>query len=577
MEAIMQKNTSQMRQPEPAFAEAIATHAGVLQMDAQRKIACVNDVFTKITGYGTQDVLGRSLEIFDSGYNTSEQVEAMWAMVDDGLAWHGTNKYKRKDGQDIWARMTIKSLVSPQGEREGYVAICTDVTDLVVLSEEEKRMVSRTEYTRVVNRVYAMDRRKSPLDVLLTQALDILFEVPWLDVLSKGGVFLVDPEDDQGLKLQCSHSLGEHIESLCGNIKFGQCLCGRAAQTRTLVHASCVDERHDVRFDAMQPHGHYNVPIMIGDELVGVLVVYLEHGAKKNRDHEVFLTEFSGALGVMIGFKQREEELVAKKQEALVAAEMAKKAMVEAQQAEAAKSNFLSTMSHELRTPMNGVVGMLHVLKMGELSEDQGENVDLALSSADLLLTIINSILDFAKLEHGAMPMESLPVNLQDLIENTRGVFAPLALDKNLTLNTQVDPALPETILGDPTRLLQILNNFLSNAIKFTETGDISLTVEPQSNDTGSDMPGWLVIKVTDSGIGMNAQQADVIFDRFTQADNTISRKFGGTGLGLSICKQLAEAMGGSIGVDSQEGQGSTFWAKIPLRAAVSPDLSCVA
>ncbi|MDQ7019604.1 MAG: ATP-binding protein [Robiginitomaculum sp.] len=362
--------------------------------------------------------------------------------------------------------------------------------------------------------------------------------------------------------------MGEQIESHCAKIKFGHCLCGRAAQSRSLVHASCVDERHDVRFDTMEPHGHYNVPIMVGDELVGVLVVYLEHGTKKNKDHEVFLTEFAHALGVLIGFKQREENLVAKKKEALAAAEMAKKAMVEAQQAEVAKSNFLSTMSHELRTPMNGVVGMLHVLKMGELSEDQSESVDLALSSADLLLTIINDILDFTKLEHGAMTMESLPVNLQELVDNIRTVFAPLALDKYLNLDARVDPSLPKDILGDPTRLRQILNNFLSNAIKFTEAGNVSLILERQANEETPEGPDWLVFKVKDSGIGLNAEQRDLIFERFMQADNTISRKFGGTGLGLSICKQLAEAMGGMIGVDSVEGEGSTFWVKLPLISA---------
>ncbi len=552
----------------PAIAKAFATHAGVVLMDAQRNIVWVNDVFAKTTGYDRQELLGVAMDTFDSGYNTEEQIEAMWSMVDGGVAWQGTNKYKGNKGQDIWARMTIQRLVDDQGEADGYIVICTDVTDLVNLSKENKRMVSRSEYMRVVNRVYAIDRSDNELDTLLTQALDVLFEVPWLDVLSKGGVFLMDPDDDQLLRLRCSHRLGEHIESHCAKIKFGHCLCGRAAQSRSLVHASCVDERHDVRFDAMKPHGHYNVPIMVGDELVGVLVVYLEHGTKKNKDHEVFLTEFAHALGVLIGFKQREENLVAKKKEALAAAEMAKKAMVEAQQAEAAKSNFLSTMSHELRTPMNGVVGMLHVLKMGELSEDQSESVDLALSSADLLLTIINDILDFTKLEHGAMTMESLPVNLHELVNNIRTVFVPLATDKHLNLDASVAPDLPETILGDPTRLRQILNNFLSNAIKFTDAGDVSLVVEKQVNKEAPGALDWLVLSVKDSGIGLSDEQRELIFERFTQADNTISRKFGGTGLGLSICKQLTEAMGGRIGVDSAEGEGSTFWVKLPLKSA---------
>ncbi len=541
------------------------THAGVARLDTQRRFVWVNDTFSKMVGYNPAEMIGKGPEILDPGFNTPEQVEFMWSHVDTKGFWRGANKYKCKDGTTIWAQMTFQTIKDDQGQSGGYSCVCTDVTSLVDMTAEKKRMISRSDYTRVVNRVYAIDRTDRPLDHILVRALDILFEVPWLDVLSKGGVFLVDPEDDNALKLRCSHRMGPEIETRCAKIKFGQCLCGRAAQTRQLIHASCVDDRHDVRFDSMQPHGHYNVPIMIGDDLVGVLVVYLEHGSAKNKDHEVFLSAFAHALGVMIGFKQREEELVAKKQEALVAAEFAQKAMVEAQQAETAKSNFLSTMSHELRTPMNGVVGMLHVLKMGELDEDQEQSVDLALSSADLLLTIINDILDFTKLEHGAMHMEQLPLNLAETLGEVAATFSPLAFEKNLELITHLDPNLPEVALGDPTRLRQIINNFISNAIKFTQGGAITMAMDYQSNETNPTAPDWLVLKVTDTGMGMNDAQISVIFDRFTQADNSISRKFGGTGLGLSICKQLAEAMGGEIGVSSVDGQGSSFWVKVPL------------
>jgi signal transduction histidine kinase len=169
-------------------------------------------------------------------------------------------------------------------------------------------------------------------------------------------------------------------------------------------------------------------------------------------------------------------------------------------------------------------------------------------------------------LEHGAMSMESLPVNLQGVMDDSFAIFAPMAMDKNLTLNRSIAPSLPEQVSGDPTRLRQIINNFVSNAIKFTDTGSVSIAFEREENTGDPDSPDWLVIRVSDTGIGLSDEQADVIFERFNQADNSISRKFGGTGLGLSICKQLAEAMQGTIVVDSVEGQGSTFQVKLPLR-----------
>ncbi len=418
---------------------------------------------------------------------------------------------------------------------------------------------------RVVNKVFDLDRADMPLHAVLKRALDVLFEVPWLDVLSKGGVFLIDPDDDNALKLSCSHHLGPDIETLCSKIKFGQCLCGRAAQTRKIIHASCVDHRHDVRFEGIKPHGHYNVPIRIGNDLLGVLVVYLEHGTQKSRDHVEFLGEFAKALGVLIGFKQREEALIAKSDEAEASAAIAKKAMMEARRGEAAKSNFLSTMSHELRTPLNGVVGMLHVLKMGQMNEEQGEQLDVALSSADLLLSIINDVLDFSKLEHGAMQMEALPVSLSGFLKEINQTFAPLVQEKNLQFHSIVDPHLPDTILADPTRIRQICNNFISNAIKFTDTGSVVVSLEQQITPMAAGQEKRLVIKVIDTGIGLSEDAAVMVFDRFSQADNSISRKFGGTGLGLSICKQIAEAMGGQTGVDSEAEKGSTFWANLPL------------
>ena len=548
----------------PAMAGVISAGTGLIALDAQRCFVWINDYCADLIGYDLDEIKGRNIELLEAGHYTNEQVQGLWRKVDTGETVRFRNQYRSKSGETAWVQAVLTAERDEDGNITGYCTAFTDVSDLVDAAKTRKRMISRAEYTRIVNKVFEIERADMPLDAILRRALDILFKVPWLDVLSKGGVFLLDPDDDQTLRLACSHSLGPDIESLCARVRFGHCLCGRAAQMRQLIHASCVDERHEVRFDAMQPHGHYNVPIMIGGDLVGVLVVYLEHGMQKTRDHEAFLTEFANALGVLIGFKQREEALVAKKQEALVAAELAQKAMIEAQKAEQAKSNFLSTMSHELRTPMNGIVGMLHVLKMSELDPEQEDNINLALSSADLLLNIINDILDFTKLEYGALKLEDLPVDLPAMAGEMAAAFTPLAREKGLEIRYTLADDLPRRIMGDPTRLRQICNNFLSNAIKFTSSGHVLLEFERQPGDG----EGTLLIKVTDTGIGLDEEAAKVIFDRFTQADDSITRQFGGTGLGLSICRELATAMGGEVGVDSEKGKGSTFWVRLPLREA---------
>ncbi|PHS22951.1 MAG: hypothetical protein COA84_11925 [Robiginitomaculum sp.] len=428
----------------------------------------------------------------------------------------------------------------------------------------ENRDMRLREYVGAINTVYAINRKDLSLKAVLERALEVLFAVPCLDILSKGGVYLRDPEDDDQLVLICSNGLRPQIDKQCAKIKLGECLCGQAALVRKIVLGSCVKSRTEVTTDGQGLRGQYSIPIMIGEKLVGVLVVYLHQSTEKNRNHEKFLSEFAHALGVLIGFKQREEELVAKEQTARAAANLAEEAMIRAQQAEQAKSSFLSMMSHELRTPMNGIVGMLHALNMGHLDEEQREYVDLALSSSDLMLSIINDILDTTKLDHSAITLNNLPICLQDFLDETRTTFAPLVEEKQLRFEARMDDDLPAYIGGDKKRLHQVLNNFISNAVKFTPHGSIILTIGRQENPDDARAPDCIIFKVTDTGIGLGKDSCEIIFDRFTQVDSSISRHYGGTGLGLFISRQLAQAMGGEVGVDSEKGRGSTFWCKIP-------------
>ena len=298
-----------------------------------------------------------------------------------------------------------------------------------------------------------------------------------------------------------------------------------------------------------------DAPFHTQGKLTGVVTI--EHvGASRDwaPDEQQFAQALANFMTLVLEAARRRES-----EEALAIAKIA------AEDATKAKAEFLANMSHEIRTPMNGVIGMTEILARTPLTATQRHYVETIHNSGDTLLTLINDILDFSKIEAGKLDIQSVPIDLRDIVERTVEQLAERAQRKGLHILADYDPAVPTAVMGDPIRIRQIVTNLLGNAIKFTQEGDVSVTVTVDTPPSALDGVPKIKLAVTDTGSGISAEGQAKLFQSFSQVDGSSTRVHGGTGLGLSICKQLSGLMGGTIGVESVIGQGSTFWVVLPL------------
>ncbi|MDX2470421.1 MAG: MHYT domain-containing protein [SAR324 cluster bacterium] len=425
----------------------------------------------------------------------------------------------------------------------------------IALKEQEAKLAQRHDFQKLVSDILYLSQQKLRLNVQLGEALQLILGSPLFSFQEQGCIFIFDSEK-QELSMEISLGFNSELLTRCDKIKLGECVCGIAAQSKEMVQTFHNDEQHHIILEEMDPHGHCCVPLISGGNLIGLLNLYTNSSEKISSEKLSYLQLISETLSNLILRKQGERALILAKEEA--------------EQANRAKSNFLANMSHEIRTPMNAVLGLTHVLLDSDIAPEHVELLKIIHSSGENLLKIINDILDISKIEAGMVKPDLIPLNFENIMMQSLIPLKLLATQKGLDFNIELSPKIPKTLFGDDMLLHQIVTNLVGNAIKFTEVGSITVTM-----DLESIIGDKIILQgcVADTGLGIAPEKRDIIFENFNQADFSTTRKFGGTGLGLAIVKKLVDMFGGSVRVESVFGQGSKFYWSVILQKSLEPEL----
>ncbi len=489
---------------------ALDQHALVSTADLDGKIIEVNDKFCETSGFSRDEVLNGNHHLINTEYHNETFFKHLWHTINLGSVWQGEVKNKKKNGTFYWVNQTIVPFLNSKKDAYEYISICTDISSQ---KNQHKELLDNWNFMEKVTSTMAQG-----VYVLNVKGLCTFWNTEAENILGW---------TDKDLINQNLHTLIHHQDENGNKIAAADCPTLKSIQNKQAYTSD--KEAFTHKDGQIIPISITSVPLLENDNIVGSVAIFNDISSRKQNE------------------------------------KLLNNAIINAEQASQAKSDFLANMSHEIRTPMNGIIGMTDLALDTSLNDEQREYLDIVKESACSLLTIINDILDFSKIDAGNMVLERNNFHFENLLTEILLLSDEKAQGKNLNLSSELSvlSELPTYLTGDSQRLRQILLNLLDNAIKFTDTGDIKLSILLQEHTA---QKYNLLFSISDTGIGIEKDKHSTIFDSFLQADSSVLRKFGGTGLGLSISKQLIELMGGKIWLESEEGIGSVFSFAIELQ-----------
>ncbi len=613
------KADEQLRKLSRAVEQSAST---IVISDLNGTIEYANKKFVETTGYTLEEAIGQNPRVLKSGHTSPEEYKHLWETITTGREWRGEFHNKKKNGDLYWEAATISPIINERGEATHFLAVKENITErkqaLEALSASEAQM--RALFAAMSDVVIVYDRNGKYVSIAPTRS-DLLIKPP-VELIGKtlGDVFPKDEsekllgniravlETQKILQVEYSLPIANQQLWFSGTIS--------PMQDNTVVWvARDITERKRIEMETLRQKQYFEA--LVSNSPVSIVV--LDNDEKIVSSNPAFENLFGYKSSEVIG--QKLDDLIAteetheealrytqqvmteaihaitkrrRKDGSLVDVELfgvpvivagerlgvlalyhdiseIVRAQQEAEEANRSKSEFLANMSHEIRTPMNGVIGMLELTLDTPLTSEQQDYLQTSLKSAEALLSILNDILDFSKIEAGKLELEFINFNLRNAVEDVGYTLARRAQDKGLELVCLVHPNIAHVLRGDAGRLRQILTNLVGNAIKFTHQGEIVIRAETLEE---TDTHVRIHFSVQDTGIGIPLERQPAVFERFTQADGSTTRKYGGTGLGLTISKQLVEAMHGTIGLISEPGVGSNFWFDINFEAVSSEPLA---
>ncbi len=531
----------------------------VLITNLQGQIEYVNEAFTRVSGFSKEEVIGHSVGMLKSGQTPPERVRDLWQTLKAGETWRGEFVNRRRNGELYVEFAQIRPIRQPDGAVTHFLSIQEDVTERKRISDELDRHRHHLESLvreRTAELVEA-NRRLSTSDARLAAMLELAQQVNEIDEetllerglhaaieLSGSGLGFLALADEEGgsiARLVCSR--GAPCRSGDRDRGDGCALAGEcedALQTQVPIFRSASEGKPRLLV----------VPVIEDDRVrlsLGVAERATDYALSDAHElqligHEMWRILLRQRTAASLGSAKHSAEL-----------------------ANRAKSAFLANMSHEIRTPMNAIIGLTYLLKRNAVTPSQAQQLDKISEAAQHLMSLINDVLDISKIEAGKLRLDRSEVDLERLLIGVADLIESKALQRDLEIVIDIDPSLPTRLIGDPLRLGQILLNFASNAVKFTEAGWIRLAA---SREAGAARGVRVRFDVVDTGIGIAPEYSTRLFEPFEQADGSITRRFGGTGLGLAISKRLADLMGGHINVQTELGRGSQFWLTVDLDPA---------